>query len=215
MDQAGTIRERLHADWRELASSIHVPEAGMEGAFADLAARYSDRSRFYHNLDHLDEVLTTVSHLREQASNLAAVRFAAWFHDAIYDSRASDNEERSADLAVATLSRLQVSPELTTAVRRLILLTKQHRAAPDERDGQVLLDADLAILGASPERYAAYSRAIHQEYAWVPEEQYRTGRRQVLEGFLRRERLYYLDAMYIALETQARRNLADEIDALS
>jgi predicted metal-dependent HD superfamily phosphohydrolase len=49
----------------------------------------------------------------------------------------------------------------------------------------------------------------------VPEEQYRTGRRQVLEGFLRRERLYYLDAMYIALETQARRNLADEIDALS
>ena len=95
------------------------------------------------------------------------------------------------------------------------MVAGQHRAASEDRDGQVLLDADLAILGATAERYAAYSQAICQEYAWVPEEQYRSGRRQVLEGFLRRERLYYLDEMHAALETQARQNLADEIAALT
>jgi predicted metal-dependent HD superfamily phosphohydrolase len=208
-------RERLWARWWDLAVGFGVAEEAAENAFADLAARYSDPARSYHTLRHVAEVLDTIDGLQDQACDLAAVRFAAWFHDAVYDTHARDNEERSADLAGAVLHGLHVPDGTIAPVRRLILLTASHRADPSDRDGQVLLDADLAVLGASPDKYTAYSRAIRREYAWVPEEQYRLGRKQVLEGFLRRERLYHLDAMYAAREIQARRNLAAEIAALS
>jgi predicted metal-dependent HD superfamily phosphohydrolase len=208
-------RARLRVDWLDLVGAFGVPGDAAERAFVGLAARYSEASRFYHNLQHLGEVLATVVQLRAVTHDFAAVRFAAWFHDAIYDPRASDNEERSADLTAEVLGPLAVPAATIAAARQLILLTKTHQAAPDDRDGQVLLDADLAILGASPERYAEYRRAIRQEYAWVPEERYRSGRRQVLEGFVRRERIYYLDEMHTAMEEPARRNLAGEIAALS
>jgi predicted metal-dependent HD superfamily phosphohydrolase len=214
MDTPGGLLERLHADWLDLVGAFVAAAGPAEQAFADLAARYAEPSRFYHDLRHLDDVLTTVGRLRDQARNLAAVRFAAWFHDAVYDTRAHDNEERSGDLAAEVLGGLQVPAAVAGAARSLILLTKTHRAAPDDHDGHVLLDADLAILGAPPVRYAEYGAAIRREYAWVPEEQYRVGRRRVLEGFLRRARLYYLDVMHAALEDRARQNLAAEIAAL-
>ena len=214
MDVTNEDRERLRAAWRDLVGSFGVTEAVAEGAFTDLAARHADEARFYHTLRHVAEVLDTIDRLRDQAHDLAAVRFAAWFHDAVYDTHARDNEERSADLAAEVLRGLQVPERTIMATRDLILLTKSHRADPADRDGQVLLDADLAILGAPPEQYAAYSRAIRQEYGWVPEKEYRSGRRQVLEGFLRRERIYHLDPVYAALEAAARRNLAGEIAAL-
>ena len=215
MDATNDELGRLWARWWELAGGFGVAEEAAEDAFADLAARYSDPARSYHTLRHVAEVLDTIDGLRDQARDLAAVRFAAWFHDAVYDTHARDNEERSADLAGEVLRGLHVPDGTTAAARGLILLTASHRADPSDRDGQVLLDADLAVLGAPADQYAAYSRAIRQEYAWVPEEQYRLGRKQVLEGFLRRERIYHLDAMYSAREIQARRNLAAETAALS
>jgi predicted metal-dependent HD superfamily phosphohydrolase len=207
--------EQLRARWLDLVGGFGVSETAAEGAFADLAARHADPVRSYHTLRHVADVLDTIDRLRDQARNLAAVRFAAWFHDAVYDSHARDNEERSADLAVEVLRGLQVPAGTTAAIRDLILLTRTHRADPDDRDGQVLLDADLAVLGAPPDLYAAYSRAIRQEYAWVPDEAYRSGRRQVLESFLRRQRIYHMELMHVAREAQARRNLSAEIAALA
>jgi predicted metal-dependent HD superfamily phosphohydrolase len=168
---------RLAARWRELVGAFSVPEGAAENAFADLAARYSDPARSYHTLRHVAEILDTIDALSDQARDLAALRFAAWFHDAVYDTHAQDNEERSAQLAEEVLRGLQVPEATVTTTRDVILLTRSHRAGPADRDGQILLDADLAILGAPPERYAAYRRAIRQEYGWVPEEQYCSGRR--------------------------------------
>jgi predicted metal-dependent HD superfamily phosphohydrolase len=207
--------DRLRARWLDLVGAFGVSGAAAEGAFTDLAARHADPARSYHTLRHVADVLDTIDRLRDQARDLAAVRFAAWFHDAVYDTHARDNEARSAALAVEVLRGLPVPAGTTAAAHNLILLTKTHRADPADRDGLVLLDADLAVLGAPPDQYAAYSRAIRQEYAWVPEEAYRSGRRQVLESFLRRERIYHLEAMHVAREAQARRNLAAEIAALS
>jgi predicted metal-dependent HD superfamily phosphohydrolase len=207
--------ERLRARWRDLVGAFGVPEGAAGEVFADLAARYSEPARSYHTLRHVAEILDTLDGLRDQAREPAALRFAAWFHDAVYDTHARDNEERSAELAARVLGALPIPGETVPAARHLILLTRDHHADPADRDGQLFLDADLAILGAAPERYAAYSRAIRREYAWVPDEAYRAGRRQVLEGFLRRERIYHLDRMYAALEAPARRNLAAEIADLS
>src|SRR5262249_30754587 len=130
------------------------------------------------------------------------------------DARAGDNEERSADLAAEACREWQLHPALTDEVRRLILLTRTHDAGDDDHAGALLLDADLAILGAPAEEYDRYARAIRQEYAWVSEEEYRAGRSQVLRRFLERERIYRLPGS-TERELQARANLQRELATLT
>ena len=137
------------------------------------------------------------------------MKLAAWLHDVIYDSKASDNEERSAQYAERLCEELAI-PEGHRAAA-LIRKTKTH-VAEDDADAQVLIDADLAILGASEPVYRDYAEKIRQEYAWVPEPEYRQGRRRVLESFLSRPRIYHFLGQ---LEELARRNLEAEINRLA
>jgi predicted metal-dependent HD superfamily phosphohydrolase len=160
-------------------------------------------------------VLEQVDRLHDDARNPDAVRLAAWFHDVIYDSRAKDNEERSADYAVSALQQLGAAPGLIAEVSRLILLTKSHVADAGDADAVVLLDADLAILGAAEECYRRYAAAIRQEYAWVPAPDYRAGRCQVLERFLQRPQIFRTARLFAEREAQARRNLAWETACLA
>ena len=143
-----------------------------------------------------------------RGQELNAVKLAAWLHDVIYDSKASDNEERSADFAERLCEGLAI-PE-GNLVAALIRTTKTHDAG-ENADAQVLLDADLAILGASDADYRGYAEKIRQEYAWVPEPEYRKGRGQILERFLTRPRIYHFLSQ---LEQPARRKIAHEISRL-
>jgi predicted metal-dependent HD superfamily phosphohydrolase len=204
----------LEAAWLGLLAPFEVGGEAGRNAFLDLAGRYAAPGRAYHNLNHLREVLAVIDALRAAARDATAVRLAAWFHDAVYDPRAADNEEKSARLAEEVLGGLGLPERTVREVGRLVLLTRTHEAAADDADGHVLLDSDLAILAAPPPRYDEYARAIRQEYGWVPEEEYRAGRRRVLDGFLRRGRLYRTEQMFRACEPPARANLRREIDAL-
>src|SRR5262245_55636429 len=118
------LREQLGTAWRSLLRPFAVAEGTAAAAFADLVNRYGEAGRHYHNLRHLAEVLAVVDGL----GGGSAVRLAAWFHDAVYHSRAKDNEERSADLAETVLSGFALPRLLVADVRRLILLTKTHTA---------------------------------------------------------------------------------------
>jgi predicted metal-dependent HD superfamily phosphohydrolase len=207
-------RDALQSAWLRLLGGFGVPEVAARAGFDELAAAYDEPGRFYHNLDHLADVLRTVDGLADLAWDPAAVRLAAWFHDAVYDSRALDNEERSSALAKAHCESWGIPRATIDTVRRLILATKMHPFDPEDRDEAVLLDADLAIFGAGQERYNAYARAIRQEYQWVPEEDYRQGRLRILRSFLQRERIYRLDRMQQAYEAAARENLSREMAAL-
>ena len=184
---------------------------GTDPAFADLVARYGEPSRHYHTLDHIRAVLGHVDALWPDAP--LALELAAWLHDVVYDSRAADNEERSADYARALLPALGVAESTIDETARLILLTRSHEADPDDRAGQILRDADLAILASDEATYDAYADAIRREYAWVPEPDYRAGRRRVLERFLARPRIFFTMEM-IEAEPQARANMAREIARL-
>jgi predicted metal-dependent HD superfamily phosphohydrolase len=177
--------------------------------FEEIVRAYSGPGRFYHNLDHVLAVLDTVDCLASQANNLNAVKLAAWLHDVIYDSKASDNEERSAQYALQLCEEWAIPERLLIA--GLIRKTKTH-LAEDDADAKVLIDADLAILGASEFVYREYAQRIRQEYAWVPEPQYRQGRQRVLESFLSRPRIYHFLGR---LEEPARRNVAAEIAQLA
>lgn len=195
--------------WRLLLSQWNVSPVVADCMFEDLRERYSGPERFYHTLDHAVGVVSTVDSLQAHAMHVNAVKLAAWLHDVIYDSRAADNEERSAEYAERLCQELAISEG--RIVGDLIRVTKRHEAG-DDADTRVLLDADLAVLGASDQVYHEYAQNIRREYAWVPDAEYRAGRRRVLEHFLSRPRIYYF---LVHLEGPARRNLAAEIDRLA
>lgn len=195
--------------WHDLLQTWGADSTQADQKFEGILRAYSEPGRYYHTLDHVLAVLATVESLGSHAKNLDAVKVAAWLHDVIYDSKASDNEERSAEYAERLCQELNI-PE-GQKVADLIRKTKTHDAG-DDADTQVLLDADLAILGANDSEYQAYAEKIRQEYAWVPEPNYRNGRRQVLERFLARPKIFHFLGH---LEELARRNLAEEISRLS
>jgi predicted metal-dependent HD superfamily phosphohydrolase len=203
------MNDLLRHKWYDLLVAWGVDRMLGAAAFEDICKHYSTPGRFYHTLDHIGAMLVTVDSLASFAQNLNTVKLAVWLHDLIYDSRASDNEVRSAEYAEECCSKLAIP--VHQLVSFLILKTKTHEAGGDP-DAQVLLDADLAILGASELPYCIYADQIRMEYAWVPEPDYRKGRRQFLEGFLARPRIFHL---LIHLEESARRNMAGEITRLS
>jgi len=203
-----SMNDLLRRKWHDLLGAWAVMPSLADEMFEDIHQHYTGPGRFYHTLDHIGAMLETVECLGSHARNLNTVKLAVWLHDVIYDSKASDNEARSAECAEKLCERLDI-PE-GKVVAALILKTNTHEAG-DDPDAQVLLDADLAILGASKSAYRAYAEQIRQEYAWVPEPDYRKGRRQVLERFLARPRTFHLLAH---LEEPARRNITAEIAQL-
>ncbi|MEH1896278.1 MAG: hypothetical protein V7K94_13445 [Nostoc sp.] len=204
----------LFSNWQHTLKPFCVDQIAAEKAFNSLVVAYSTPDRYYHTLKHIDRVLSTVQILQGYTNNLAAVQLATWFHDVVYDTKAQHNEERSADYAFELLSNLGIPESIITTVTRLILNTKDHQAAVNDYDSQVLLDADLAILAANSVDYLEYAHAIRQEYGWLLEKDYITGRQQVLERFLQRSRIYHTPLMLEFAEPCARGNIQAEIKSL-
>ncbi|MFG1949023.1 metal-dependent phosphohydrolase [Nonomuraea sp. NPDC048826] len=195
--------------WRKLAGASRAGDA----LGAELVARWSEPHRRYHDLDHLRAVLRAVDLIHEWAADPVAVRLAAWFHDAVYDGRPGWDEERSAQLAQARLPRCGVPAARVAEVARLVRLTAAHDTlAGADRDGAVLCDADLAVLGG--DGYAGYAAKIRQEYAHVPDELFRQGRAQVLRRLLATPRLYRTPPARELWETRARAAMTAELAAL-
>jgi predicted metal-dependent HD superfamily phosphohydrolase len=171
----------------------------------ELLAAYGSPGRSYHDLRHLAEVLDRLGDL---GWDDPAVLLAAWFHDAVYDGAAGD-EERSATWAERVLP-----PVLAPEVARLVRLTETHRPADDDPAGQALCDADLAILAAPGERYAEYARDVREEYAHVPDPDFAAGRAAVLRDLLAKPALFQTARGFELWEVAARRNVTAEIERL-
>src|SRR3712207_1135088 len=139
--------------------------------------------RRYHDLAHLAAVLGLVGALAEAATDPDAVRLAAWYHDVVYDPRRADNEQVSAERARAGLRGLVPEARVEEVVR-LVLLTAAHDPAPDDANGAVLCDADLAVLAGPPEAYAAYASAVREEHGHLSDAEFTAGRTAVLEHLL-------------------------------
>ncbi|BFV57797.1 hypothetical protein KCMC57_up29010 [Kitasatospora sp. CMC57] len=177
----------------------------------DLLARWAEPQRHYHRTEHLAAVLDQIDALAGHADDPDAIRLAAWFHDAVYKPDRSENEERSAQLAVRALREAGLAEPLTEEVARLVRLTVGHHPAPGDRNGEVLCDADLAVLGGTPEQYAAYAAAVRAEYAFVPEDAFREGRAAILRQLLTLPALYRTTDARERYDEPARRNLAAEL----
>jgi predicted metal-dependent HD superfamily phosphohydrolase len=152
--------------------------------------------------------------LERLARHPAEVEMAIWFHDAVHDPLRQDNEERSAAWAASSLAARGAHEDVVARVTALVLATK-HRAEPPDGDAVILVDLDLAILGAAPERFDEYERQVRAEYAVVPVTLFRRERQRVLEEFIARPAIYGTAPMHDAREAQARENLARSIAQLS
>lgn len=195
--------------WRRLWTELGAAEVP-GGLFNQLVAAYSGRQRHYHTLQHLRECLAHLEATATLAQRPAEVEAALWFHDAVYDPGRQDNEERSAGWAAGALRAAGCDEGVATRVHAMVLATREHAASGDA-DTQLLLDIDLAILGASPARFAEFERQVRAEYAHVPEAAYRTGRAAVLGGFAARPWIYGTRPYRDALEVRARDNIANAL----
>lgn len=201
--------------WQNTIQPLKVNPIDTNIIFNNLIAGYSTPGRYYHTLEHILHILITIDKLQAYVQDIHSVQIAAWFHDIVYDTQAKDNEAKSAEYAIELLYKLGFATNNIAHISDLIINTKSHQAAADDFDSQVLLDADLAILAADPVQYQEYAQAIRQEYAWVPQDQYIAGRKQVLEKFLQRDRIYFTPLMFEFAEQSARANITAEIQILS
>jgi len=193
--------------WRELGVD---DSPALRRLYGDVLDRYSEPHRHYHTSQHLAECFAKVQEIIALAEHPAEVNVGLWFHDAIYDTQRHDNEERSADWARSAARGLGASADSAERIHDLIMFTR-HAAEPVGIDAQVLVDADLSILGAQPARFQEYEAQVRREYAWVPEAMFRSTRARILREFLDRPHLYCTAHFRERYEAQARGNLRDSL----
>lgn len=198
------------ARWENLCHSLGIAVDTSE--FARLDAAHAETQRAYHTAQHINECLQKLDWALTQQSfpDAELVAAALWYHDAVYQPMRHDNEAVSADWAVSFLEKSGVAAAQCQLVHSLIMATS-HGDAPSEAPHQLLVDIDLSILAASPERFAEFEQQIRFEYGWVPVEVYRARRAELLQHFMNRPRIYCTDLFHDAQEAQARRNVEKAI----
>lgn len=199
---------RWAASWALLG--LRAPEGGLLGR---VMAGYQAPDRHYHTVQHLAECFERFDEGRELAERAGEVALALWFHDAIYDTHRADNETESAAWAARAVHEAGGDGAIADRVAELVLATR-HSSVPAAGDPSLIVDIDLAILGADRPRYDQYETQIRREYAWVPEPEFRSRRRQLLAGFLERPFIYSTALFRRRLEPAARANLARAVARL-
>ena len=211
----------IRASWRHIAGNHY------DGYIDDVLARYAEPHRHYHTATHIMFVLRCVRDVSAASAMPLSpeVMAAALYHDAIYDPRSGDNEANSASLATRDLGAIGWTADRCGFVAAMIVATAGHLTDDaqlvdghaDEHnssDTAMLLDADLAILGADPGAYQAYVNGVRAEYSHVDDIQWHAGRTAVLARFLQRERLFLTDFMHATYEHRAQANIEAELAAL-
>jgi len=201
-------RDRWDELWRAAGAGTQT-----SSWYDQLMQLYTQPHRRYHNARHIGECLREFDFVRVRAKQPLAVELAIWFHDAIYDPRAADNEERSAELARQCCGETGLDPQFQESVARLVLATKQHDGSLHP-DAPLLVDIDLSILGQAADRFWQYEKQIRAEYDWVPQEVFAIKRAEILERFLARKQIYATDYFFRKYEKPARMNLRVSVENL-
>lgn len=197
----GYLQERWKEVWQKLQADA-VPQV----VFDELIQAYSSAERFYHNLTHITDCLSMFDRTKSLAAHSEEVELAIWFHDAVYDTRRGDNEQKSAEWAGKVIHQTGLGVDIVEGVSHLILATR-HITEAGDTDAGLMVDVDLSIFGADAEPFWRYEENVRKEYAWVPESLFRRKRAEILQGFLSRPYIYYHKQYREALEEKARLNL--------
>ncbi|XOB90885.1 hypothetical protein ACMC9M_11080 [Pseudomonadota bacterium 24LQ007] len=197
--------------WQTLMSALGLPPS--EECYHALRAAYSAKHRFYHTVDHIDAMLTHFDGVKEIAEKPEELELAIWFHDAVYKPLSKTNELDSANWAQAFLTAHSYGKADIERVHNLIMAT-MHNGNVKTPDEHLIVDIDLAILGAPPEVYDQFERNVRKEYRLVPGFIYRKKRKELLRSFLSSGSIYCLELFNERYEDQAKQNLHRAISTL-
>lgn len=206
--------DAAHGRWRTLLAAQHPDPAEVDAVFADLVRRLHAPGRWHHDLQRLTGVLHWIDRLEHRAHEPRTVRLTAWVATAGEDVVHGGERAGSARWAARSLPRVGVGPAVLCDVERLLTgVLKDHDPADDDADGQVLCDADLAVLGAGATDYRAHVDALRRE-SGLPEAAWREHRRATVHELLRRVSVFHTPEMRAAREGRAQLNIAREAAAL-
>jgi len=200
----------LETSWIELANKYSANAAFMAKCWNEIKTAYTAPGRHYHNLNHLDYMMKKADEYQEEIQDLHTLKLSIFYHNIVYVTNRSDNEERSSEIARDRLEKLTVPEAKIARCEFQILATKSHKKTGDN-DTNYLLDFDLAYLGESPSLYREYSENIRKEYSQYPDALFKQGRKKALEHFLKMVRIYKTEEFYKKYEKQARENLRSEL----
>lgn len=176
----------------------------------EVATLHSSNKRYYHTLDHLDNLLIQLIEVKDKVREWNTILFTLFYHDIVYNSLKSDNEEKSADLARKRMTKLLIPETIVKNCVAQILATKSHTKSSDN-DINYFLDADLSVLGFEWPVYLEYSENVRKEYSIYPDIIYKGGRKKVLNHFIGMENIYKTAAFFSKYEKQAKENLKREL----
>lgn len=181
--------------------------------WAEIEQNYANKKRHYHTLQHLENLLAQLTAVKNEIKDWDTVLFTLYYHDVVYNALKSDNEEKSAELAVKRMKQIAVSDKTIKLCAAQILATKSHSKSSDS-DTDYFTDADLSVLGQPWETYSAYYKNVRKEYAIYPDLIYNSGRKKVLAHFLAMDSIFKTDFFYHKFEMQAKENLQQELSLL-
>jgi predicted metal-dependent HD superfamily phosphohydrolase len=201
--------------WQRFAQQIGISDRELDASFRALTKRYSLPRRYYHTLDgHVVRCIELFQDVHYVAINPLAVEGALWLHDAYYNPGTYDNEKRSGIWAQSFLRQFGARDEqLIDQIVRLIAATT-HTGELIGSDEQLVMDIDLAILGAPQNDFDKYEVCIRNEYAWVPWLTFAEKRKEILKKFLARPTIYHHRIFVERYERMARKNLIRSIKQL-
>lgn len=197
----------------ELLTNYTDNESLKKELWTEIEKNYSSKKRHYHTLQHLDNLLSQLTGVKSEIQNWETILFTLFYHDIIYNSIKSDNEEKSAELAEKRMKQISVSNDIMELCKKQILTTKSHIKSTDS-DTNYFTDADLSVLGQNWETYLLYCKNVRKEYLIYPALVYNPGRKKVLNHFLSMDRIFKTDFFYDKFEKQAKHNLQKEIESL-
>lgn len=203
----------LKETFLELLTNYTDNHALANEIWAEIEKNYSSKERHYHTLQHLENLFEQLIEIKGEIQNWNTVLFTLYYHDIVYSSVKSDNEEKIAKIAEKRMKQISVSIETIELCKKQILATKSH-VKSIESDTNYFTDTDLSVLGQPWETYSLYYRKVRKEYSIYPDFVYNPGRKKVLNHFLDMERIFKTDFFYNKFEIQAKQNLQKEIELL-
>ena len=208
------MEKLLHKSWNRACSKLFH---NIDNKIDDqLIICYNEPQRKYHNLEHLKDCIENFEQVSHFAKYPEEIELALWFHDAVYNVKSlkhGDNEKKSAEWAKKVALSQNVSNEIADRIYNLIMATghNEHKEMPPTQDEMLMIDIDLAILGADQERFDKYEKQIREEYSWVPNWLYSLKRKNLLRLFLNKSSIYNTSYFKDNYELKARKNLSKYI----
>jgi predicted metal-dependent HD superfamily phosphohydrolase len=198
----------LQQKYTELLLKIGFLKNEIQQNWMDLEKFYSKKSRHYHNLIHIQDMIYSFEEYSDQLQFPNEVLYSIFYHDYIYVSSKKDNELKSAEYAVKILPKeSNLSSQL---VFDMICATQMHQHNKIE-DINWLIDFDLKILARDWNDYKIYFEQIREEYRIYPHFLYKPGRAKALKHFLENEFIFQTDEFRNLYEERARTNIEKEI----